>query len=74
MGKRQEKMDAMSRFEKCRHRSYDGFRAGATPICHYGAKTLGLSFDETTILGNKAPFYFDASMPDLYTPLCSGAT
>ena len=41
MGKRQEKMDAMSRFEKCRHRSYDGFRAGATPICHYGAKTLG---------------------------------
>ena len=33
-----------------------------------------LPFDETTILGNQAPFYFDASMPDLYTPLCSGAT
>lgn len=30
--------------------------------------------DETTVLGNQAPFYFDASMPDLYTPLCSGAT
>lgn len=32
------------------------------------------SFDETNILGNQAPFYFDASMPDLYTPLCCGAT
>ncbi len=31
-------------------------------------------FDETYILGNQAPFYFDASMPDLYTPLCCGAT
>lgn len=36
-------------------------------LCHR------LPFDETTILGNQAPFYFDASMPDLYTPLCSGA-
>lgn len=33
-----------------------------------------LLFDETAILGNQAPFYFDASMPDLYTPLCCGAT
>lgn len=31
-------------------------------------------FDKTSVLGNQAPFYFDASMPDIYTPLCSGAT
>ena len=31
-------------------------------------------FDESTILGSQAPFYFDASMPDIYSPLCSGAT
>lgn len=31
-------------------------------------------FDESTILGSQAPFYFDASMPDIYSPLCAGAT
>lgn len=33
-----------------------------------------LPFDQGTIMGNQAPFYFDASMPDIYTPLCTGAT
>lgn len=32
-----------------------------------------LPFDENTILGNQAPFYFDASLPDIYTPLKCGA-
>ena len=31
-----------------------------------------LPFDKNTVLGNQAPFYFDASMPDIYTPLCMG--
>ena len=30
--------------------------------------------DESTILCNQAPFYFDASVPDLYIPLKVGAT
>ncbi len=30
--------------------------------------------DETTALCNQAPFYFDASVPDLYIPLKTGAT
>lgn len=30
--------------------------------------------DETTTLCNQAPFYFDASVPDLYIPLKVGAT
>ena len=33
-----------------------------------------LHFDESTILANQAPFHFDASMPDIYTPLVCGAT
>ncbi|MBE5930969.1 MAG: amino acid adenylation domain-containing protein [Lachnospiraceae bacterium] len=33
-----------------------------------------LKFDEDVVLGNQAPFYFDASMPDIYTPLVCGAT
>ncbi len=33
-----------------------------------------LEMDDTVILGNQAPFYFDASMPDIYTPLVAGAT
>lgn len=33
-----------------------------------------LKIDETAILGSQAPFYFDASMPDIYTPLVAGAT
>ncbi len=33
-----------------------------------------LPFDDQVVLGNQAPFYFDASMPDIYTPLCIGAT
>lgn len=33
-----------------------------------------LNFDETSVLGSQAPFYFDASMPDIFTPLVSGAT
>ena len=33
-----------------------------------------LPFDKNTVLGNQAPFYFDASMPDIYTPLCMGVT
>lgn len=32
-----------------------------------------LPFDKDTVLGNQAPFYFDASMPDIYTPLKCGA-
>lgn len=32
-----------------------------------------LPFDKNTIMGNQAPFYFDASMPDIYTPLKCGA-
>ncbi len=32
------------------------------------------SLDETTTLCNQAPFYFDASVPDLYIPLKVGAT
>ncbi len=31
-------------------------------------------FDEETVLGSQAPFYFDASMPDVYTPLRVGAS
>lgn len=32
-----------------------------------------LPFDEFSVLGSQAPFYFDASMPDIYTPLrCGG--
>lgn len=31
-------------------------------------------FNQSTILGNQAPFYFDASMPDIFSPLCAGAT
>lgn len=30
--------------------------------------------DETTTLCNQAPFYFDASVPDIYIPLKTGAT
>ena len=33
-----------------------------------------LQMNDTMILGNQAPFYFDASMPDIYTPLVVGAT
>lgn len=33
-----------------------------------------LDFDETSVLGSQAPFYFDASMPDIFTPLTTGAT
>lgn len=32
------------------------------------------NLDETTALCNQAPFYFDASVPDLYIPLKVGAT
>lgn len=32
------------------------------------------SLNETTTLCNQAPFYFDASVPDLYIPLKTGAT
>lgn len=32
------------------------------------------SFDETTTLCNQAPFYFDASVPDIFIPLKTGAT
>lgn len=32
------------------------------------------SFDETTIIGNQAPFYFDNSVLDIYTTLMCGAT
>lgn len=32
------------------------------------------NLDETTTLCNQAPFYFDASVPDLYIPLKTGAT
>ena len=32
------------------------------------------SLDDTTILCNQAPFYFDASVPDIYIPLKTGAT
>lgn len=33
-----------------------------------------LPFDDETVLGSQAPFYFDASMPDIYTTICVGAT
>lgn len=33
-----------------------------------------LPFSDKVILGNQAPFYFDASVPDIYTPLATGAT
>lgn len=32
------------------------------------------SLDDTTVLCNQAPFYFDASVPDLFIPLKTGAT
>lgn len=32
------------------------------------------ALDETAVLCNQAPFYFDASVPDLYIPLWTGAT
>lgn len=32
-----------------------------------------LPFDHDSIMGSQAPFYFDASMPDIYTPLKCGA-
>ena len=32
------------------------------------------NLDDTTILCNQAPFYFDASVPDLFIPLKTGAT
>ena len=32
------------------------------------------SLDETTVLCNQAPFYFDASVPDVFIPLKTGAT
>ena len=31
-----------------------------------------LIFDDETVLGNQAPFYFDASMPDIFTPVSVG--
>lgn len=31
-------------------------------------------FDETTVLGNQAPFYFDNSILDIYSMLKTGAT
>lgn len=33
-----------------------------------------LCIDQDSVLGSQAPFHFDASMPDVYTPFCSGAT
>ena len=32
-----------------------------------------LPIDEGSVLGNQAPFYFDASMPDIFTPMFTGA-
>lgn len=32
-----------------------------------------LPFDQNSVMGSQAPFYFDASMPDIYTPLRCGA-
>ena len=32
-----------------------------------------LPFDHNSVIGSQAPFYFDASMPDIYTPLRCGA-
>lgn len=33
-----------------------------------------LSFDDTTIFGNQTPFYFDASVKDIYSTLRNGCT
>lgn len=33
-----------------------------------------LHFDETTVFGNQTPFYFDASVKDIYSTLRNGAT
>ena len=32
------------------------------------------NFNDSIILANQAPFYFDASVPDIYTPVCAGST
>ncbi len=32
-----------------------------------------LPFDHNSVMGSQAPFYFDASMPDIFTPLKCGA-
>lgn len=36
-------------------------------------QTKHLPIGENAVLGNQAPFYFDASMPDIFTPLFTGA-
>ncbi len=42
-------------------------------IHHMNWQTQHLPIDECSVLGNQAPFYFDASMPDIFTPLFTGA-
>ncbi len=41
-------------------------------LAEWISKTL--HFDETTIFGNQTPFYFDASVKDIYSTLRNGAT
>jgi amino acid adenylation domain-containing protein len=36
--------------------------------------TETFSFDDTDVIGNQTPFYFDASVKDIYTSLRTGAT
>ncbi len=42
-------------------------------IHHMMWQTERLNIGEDAVLGNQAPFFFDASMPDIFTPLFTGA-
>ena len=36
--------------------------------------SMKFGFDDTDVLGNQAPLYFDASIPDVFLPIVTGAT
>ncbi len=40
---------------------------------HMNWQTQRINLGEDAVLGNQAPFFFDASMPDIFTPLFTGA-
>src|SRR5690606_38081822 len=52
----------------------------AVAICHRSVTDLShwlvstFSFDHTDVIGNQTPFYFDASVKDIYLSIRSGAT
>lgn len=81
-----ESLERIRKFSKSTDLLYVLFTSGSTgipkgvTISHLSVLDFmewicdAYNLDETTTLCNQAPFYFDASVPDLYIPLKIGAT